>query len=342
MCSRRNSSLTTLLAIFFLGLMSWASQHAHSRPIVNLTMEARYEQWIAQYGRVYTDATERAHRFSIFKANVEYIDSANANGDRKYRLAVNQFADLTNDEFSSSLNGFIERSLLRTEELFRYGNMTNMPDAIDWRSMGAVTPIKYQGTTCGSCWAFSAVAVTEGITKIRTGNLISLSEQQLMDCDVNGNEHGCRGGTLEGSYKFIIQNRGITSDTNYPYTAAIGTCRDSEAVATIKGYEYVPANSELSLMKAAANQPVSVVIDAGGWDFKFYSGGLFTGQCGTKLDHAVTVVGYGTDEDGTDYWLVKNSWGTSWGEEGYIRMQRNVEAAQGLCGIAISASYPIA
>ncbi|KAI0524363.1 hypothetical protein KFK09_003730 [Dendrobium nobile] len=256
---------------------------------------------------------ERARRFSIFKANVEYIDSANANCDRKYRLAVNQFADLSNDEFSSSLNGFVEPSFPKTEELFRYGNMTNVPDAMDWRSIGAVTPVKYQGSTCGSCWAFSAVAVTEGITKLRTGNLISLSEQQLMDCDVNGNEHGCS-----------------------------GTCQASEAVATIEGYEYVPANSELSLKKAAANQPVSVVIDAGGWDFTFYSGGLFTGPCGTKLDHAVTVVGYGTEEDGTDYWLMKNSWGTSWGEEGYIRIQRNVEAAEGLCGIAISATYPIA
>ncbi|KAI3948636.1 hypothetical protein MKW98_027702 [Papaver atlanticum] len=124
-----------------------------------------------------------------------------------------------------------------------------------------------------------------------------------------------------------------------------GSCNTKKAdthAASINGYEDVPANNEASLLKAVSKQPVSVAIDASGQDFQFYSSGVFTGTCGTKLDHGVTAVGYGTDSDGTKYWLVKNSWGTSWGEDGYIRMQRDVDANEGLCGITMEASYPTA
>ncbi|KAI0495917.1 hypothetical protein KFK09_022224 [Dendrobium nobile] len=341
-----DSRSSTWLAIFLLGFLSWASQLTLSRPI-SLPMEVRYQQWMAQYGRVYKDPIEKARRFNIFKANAEYIDSANANAGRKYRLALNQFADFTNDEFSSSRNGFVDLSIVSNAEStseFRYGDVKDVPDAVDWRSKGAVTPVKDQGH-CGCCWAFSAVAATEGITKISTGNLISLSEQELVDCDTNGNDHACKGGTMDGAFDFIIKNGGITTEANYPYLGTNGTCNTqkaatAEAAATIKGYEDVPTNNEFALMQAVANQPVSVAIDANSSDFKLYAGGVFTGQCGTNIDHGVAVVGYGTDSEGTSFWLVKNSWGTSWGEQGYIRMQRNVTDAQGLCGIAIHPSYP--
>ena len=148
---------------------------------------------------------------------------------------------------------------------------------------------------------------------------------------------------MDNAFQFIIDNGGLTTEATYPYKTADGTCNtnktDSHA-ATISGYEDVHANNESSLLKAVANQPISVAIDASGSDFQFYSSGVFTGECGTDLDHGVTAVGYGTDSDGTKYWLVKNSWGTSWGETGYIKMQRDVDAAQGLCGIAMQASYP--
>lgn len=185
----------------------------------------------------------------------------------------------------------------------------------------------------------------EGITKLKTGKLISLSEQEVVDCDTKGEDQGCNGGLMDDAFKFIIKNGGLTTEANYPYTAADGTCNTHKSgshAATITGYEDVPANSEAALLKAVAKQPVSVAIDAGGFAFQFYSSGVFTGDCGTDLDHGVAAVGYGTTSDGTKYWLVKNSWGSSWGEKGYIRMERDVDAKEGLCGIAMQASYPTA
>lgn len=197
----------------------------------------------------------------------------------------------------------------------------------------------------GCCWAFSAVAAIEGINQLTTGKLASLSEQELVDCDIKGEDEGCNGGLMDDAFKFILQNHGIASEATYPYQGVDGKCsasKEASHAAKITGYEDVPANSEAALLKAVANQPVSVAIDAGGFDFQFYSSGVFTGQCGTELDHGVTAVGYGVSSDGTKYWLVKNSWGTGWGEGGYIMMQRDIAAKEGLCGIAMEASYPTA
>ncbi|KAG6777143.1 hypothetical protein POTOM_016947 [Populus tomentosa] len=285
---------THIFLPFLLILAAWATKIA-CRPLDEQEyMLKRHEEWMAQYGRVYGDMKEKEKRYLIFKENIERIEAFNNGSDRGYKLGVNKFADLTDEEFRAMYHGYKRQSSKLMSSSFRYENLSDIPASMDWRDAGAVTPVKHQGR-CGSCWAFSAVAAIEGIIKLKTGNLISLSEQQLVDCD---------GG-----------NRG---------------CGD------------VPKNNENALQQAVAQQPVSVIVDGGGRDFQFYKSGVFNGDCGTAQSHAVTAMGYGTNSDGTDYWLVKNSWGTGWGESGYMRMQRGIGASEGLCGIAMYPSYPTA
>nr|XP_043629357.1 senescence-specific cysteine protease SAG39-like [Erigeron canadensis] len=340
-------SFTNRSSVAFLVLLFLSASfitHTTSRLLPETSSYETHEQWMTRYGRVYKGSEEKEQRAKIYQENVQYIESFNNAMNKGYKLAINEFADLTNEEFRTTRNRFMAHECSPSSSSFRYENVTAVPSSMDWRKKGAVTPVKDQGQ-CGCCWAFSAVAAMEGITQLKTGKLISLSEQELVDCDTSGVDQGCEGGLMDNAFDFIVNNKGLTSESNYPYQGVDGTCNSNEAsnnAATITGHEDVPTNSESALLKAVASQPVSVAIDASGSAFQFYSSGVFTGECGTELDHGVTAVGYGTSDDGTKYWLVKNSWGTSWGQEGYIMMQRDVEAKEGICGIAMQASYPTA
>lgn len=288
-------------------------------------------------------AEEYATRFNNFKANMDLVERHN-NQNKDWSMALNEFAHLTHDEFTSRHVGgyaYYRRRFM--------GKMNNdllmakdLPSSVDWRNKGAVTPVKNQGQ-CGSCWAFSTTGSVEGITAIKTGQLVSLSEQQLVDCSGAEGNMGCNGGIMDQAFEYIIKNGGICSEEAYPYRASQGTCRASSCqnVATISGYANVPVRNADAFKAAIAQQPVSIAIEADQLGFQFYSGGVFTGSCGTNLDHGVLAVGYG-NSNGQDYWLVKNSWGASWGDQGYIMLGggSNYNSGAGQCGILLDPCYP--
>ncbi|QDP16893.1 hypothetical protein Tsubulata_033998 [Turnera subulata] len=305
-----------------------------------------YGWWLARNGKAYTCLQEKEARFEIFRSNLRYIDEQNSL-NRTYKLGLTKFADITNEEYRAIYLGTrfdAKRRIMKSKKPNpRYMNSGHkLPVHVDWRLNGAVNPIKDQGD-CGSCWAFSTIAAVEGINKIVTGELVSLSEQELVDCDRTYNA-GCNGGLMDYAFQYIINNGGMETEQDYPYLGVDGICnkeRKNTTVVSIDGFEDVLAFNEKALQKAVAHQPVSVAIEASGLDLQFYKSGVFTGDCGTALNHAVVIVGYGTDINGVEYWIVRNSWGREWGEDGYIRMERNVDYTDtGKCGIAIESSYP--
>ncbi|XP_062212441.1 senescence-specific cysteine protease SAG39-like [Phragmites australis] len=340
-----------ILAVLVVGSVCTAPRTLAARELAgedaaaDAVMAARHEKWMAQHGRTYKDEAEKARRLEIFRANAKLIDSFNAAGENGHRLATNRFADLTDEEFRAARTGYRRPLPAAGSGRFRYENLSlaDAPQSMDWRRMGAVTGVKDQGS-CGCCWAFSAVAAVEGLNKIRTGRLVSLSEQELVDCDVYGDDQGCDGGLMDNAFSFIAARGGLASESAYPYREEDGSCRSSAAAvraASIRGHEDVPANNEAALAAAVAHQPVSVAINGADYVFRFYDGGVLGGTgCDTELNHAITAVGYGTASDGTMYWVMKNSWGTSWGEGGYVRIRRGVRG-KGVCGLAKLPSYPV-
>ncbi|CAL2251912.1 unnamed protein product [Prunus armeniaca] len=333
-----------VIAIFIV-LGTLASQ-AISRTLSEASIAAKHDQWMTKYGRVYADNAEKERRFAIFKKNVQFVEKFNTEGNKTYKLGLNEHSDLSDEEFLRQRTGYKRATELTSSAniSFRYKDLspTDVPPSIDWREKGAVAPIKDQGS-CGCCWAFSAVAAVEGIIQIKTGNLISLSEQQLLDCTSGYDNQGCNGGFIPSTFEYIRQSGGIASEGNYPYHAVQGTCNANQPAVQITGYEKVPENSEEDLLKAVSMQPVSIAIVGSGNEFRNYQSGVFSAtDCGTRLDHAVTVVGYGTTEDGTKYWLLKNQWGESWGENGYMKILRDAGPPEGVCGLARDAYYPTA
>lgn len=244
---------------------------------------------------------------------------------------------------SKYLRGYLPH--LRTSSCKYTFEHTNeiLPDSIDWRDYDMVTPIKNQGQ-CGSCWSFSATGAIEGIYA-KTNKLTNFSEQQLIDCSVLYGNLGCNGGLMDNAFEYATDHY-MCSEENIPYEAKfdliINKCFNCNSIVELKGCVDVPTNNQTALKIAVSRQPVSVAIEADTDLFDDYEGGIISSSsCGTNLDHGVLIIGYGS-ENGEDYWLLKNSWGTSWGEKGFFRIKRDDnEESPGICGIASTASYPV-
>ncbi|KAL5201020.1 hypothetical protein ABZP36_035374 [Zizania latifolia] len=303
-----------------------------------------YEKWRGVH-TVTADLAEKKTKFEVFKKNANYVLDFNSKKGKPYKLGLNRFADMTLEEFKKKYTGAVKPAIdavKKAKIVMSKVAAGDVPASYDWRDYGAVTRVKDQ-RQCGSCWDFAGTAAVESINAIMTGNLLTLSEQQVLDCSGAGN---CEdGGTTPGVFEYAKET-GITLESNYPaYEAMDDQCRldtsTMNPLVKIDGYAAVAGNNEKALKQQVYLQPVTVYIEAS-YDFMLYTEGVFTGDdCGTRLDHAVVVVGYGVTQGDVRYWIVKNSWGEGWGENGYIRMIRDVDAKEGICGIAMYPFYPI-
>ena len=307
-----------------------------------------WEDWKAKHNRQYKHVLEHKSRFSIWNENKKYIDSMNSK-NLGYKLKLNSFADLSNEEFHRMAPPRSMRPPVTSQlqpglgGIFHGTNSLSAPSSIDWRTKGAVTPVKDQGS-CGSCWTFGSIGSVEGIWAIQNGELLRLSEQQIVDCSWVVNL-GCNGGYAQWAYQWMISNGGLALEGTYRYLAQNSWCKsyDKSSGVYVTGYKNVTSGDENALKEAVASVgPVAIAIDAAHLSFRFYAEGVYyEPECGNTendLDHEVLVVGYGTTSSGQDYWIVKNSWSTHWGDEGYVLMARN---KGNNCGVATDASFPV-
>jgi C1A family cysteine protease len=316
-------------------------------------VQEKFQTWQALFNVTIPDSaggsmlrgTTRAAGGSLeaFIANDKIISSHNARNDTTFALAHNQFSALTSAEFKAM---YLSAPMPRPEGVrpvdFGVSDTSALPSEVDWTTKGAVTPVKNQGS-CGSCWSFSTTGALEGAFFIKNGGLQSFSEQQLVSCASSSGNNGCNGGLMDAAFTWVKEQGGICTEDAYPYTGTDSAC--SSSCSTVPGSAPTTftdvAASESALQSALSKQPVSIAIEADQSALQLYSSGVLTGACGTNLDHGVLAVGYGTDADtNTDYYRVKNSWGGTWGDAGYINIERGSSQNGGQCGILLSASYP--
>ncbi|XP_075995410.1 cathepsin S, ortholog 1 [Genypterus blacodes] len=305
-------------------------------------LDEEWEEWKIKYHKVYNNQTELVYRRAVWEKNMKRVLRHNqgaSGGQHSFTLGINELSDMSAEEVNEKMNG------LKMDEPIHFQNwtlkqMSRLPESVNWMERGLVSPVRNQGP-CGSCWAFSAVGALEGQMKKRTGVLVPLSPQNLVDCSVKEGNHGCRGGNMGKAFRYVIANEGIDSESFYPYKHKDGICvYDAKGKAGYcSGYKYLPRGNEMSLQAAIATVgPVATAVNANLPSFHLYKRGVYdTPKCDPRrLNHAVLIVGYGADR-GKDFWLVKNSWGTSWGEGGFIRIARN---KRNMCGIATFPVYP--
>jgi len=356
------------IVALLLGVATAWNQEWTSEDIHEMDHLTTFKAWAEAFGRDYADLNEESHRFMVWMDNLYTIGETNSQ-QLSYKLGLNQFSDMTSDEFKHYVHGdkgacfrpqernnFIRNAFGRDLKLIKNKlfkddsplnveqEPTQLPATVDWSEKGVVTPVKNQGQ-CGSCWSFSATGALECNYAIKTGTLTSLSEQQLVDCaGIRYGCEGCNGGQMTGAMRYASNEGGLCSEEEYPYQARGGECKSSSCGTKYdanSGVDQVTPDSSTSLEEAVAKGCVSIGIEADQIAFQHYSSGVLDGKCGTSIDHGVLVVGYGT-EDGKDYWKVKNSWGETWGESGYINICRNCEANgdEGECGILMQPAVP--
>lgn len=302
-----------------------------------------FVEHMQKYDLEFKDGSEFVHRLELFIKSIETIEKHNADPSQTYTMGLNQFSHLTQSEWRDAVRlGSTRPPFLRRDGVEYHGEpLTAPPASVDWVKAGAVTSVKNQGQ-CGSCWSFSAAGAMEGGYQIATGKLVNFAEQELVSCDTFC--QGCNGGWMDDAFQWVMNVGGIQSAATTPYvsgtTKTSGTCQGTgNAVpgSAPSSYTNVVPGSISALMSAVAQQPVSIAIQANQNAFQYYSGGIITANCGTEIDHGVLIVGYGTDQ-GVDYWTIKNSWGTSWGEDGYVRIARS---SADMCGVMMYPSYPV-
>ncbi|XP_034409395.1 cathepsin S-like [Cyclopterus lumpus] len=306
-------------------------------------LDVQWELWKKTNEKQYRNEVEDVRRRELWERNLMLINDHNLEasmGLHTYELSMNHMGDLTPEEILQSYATLSPPTdIQRAPSAFAGTTGAGAPDTVDWRAKGYVSSVKNQGS-CGSCWAFSAVGALEGQLAKTTGKLVDLSPQNLVDCSGKYGNRGCNGGFMNQAFRYVIDNQGIDSEAAYPYRGQAQQCRYEAAdrAANCSGYSFLPPGDEGALKEALATiGPISVAIDATQRTFAFYRSGVYDdARCTQKVNHGVLVVGYGT-LNGDDYWLVKNSWGASFGDRGYIRMSRN---KKNQCGIALYGCYP--
>ncbi|XP_072453046.1 cathepsin L2-like [Notamacropus eugenii] len=336
---------------FYLCLASLCLGLAAAAPQFDRTLDAKWEQWKSQHGRTYGGTEEDNWRRATWEKNLKMIEMHNLEysaGKHSFRMEMNNFGDMSSEEFRQMMNGFTEKSFQGKTKgtLFREPLFEQIPKSVDWRDKGYVTPVKDElspNVPCYASWAFSATGSLEGQWFRKTGKLISLSEQNLIDCARHKGNYGCKGGFVSSAFEYVKKNGGIDPEESYPYERKDGNCRyrAETAIANVTGYVYIPSENETALQMAVATVgPISVTIDASHTSFRFYESGVYHDQlCSShNPNHAMLVVGYGADEKTKrKYWIVKNSFNTTWGMKGYVLVAKD---EYNHCGIATEACYP--
>jgi xylem cysteine proteinase len=323
-------------ALVFISLILVA---ALATPLHEQLIKDLYTQWKSTHKKAYTTEYENTVRFQIFSKN--YLQILKFNKEQSdVVLGLNQFADLTSEEFGALHTGLTPKTSNNNAKVASFQTPKDLPVSVDWRTKGAVTDVKNQGS-CGSCWAFSATGALEGFYFINNAKLVSFSEQNLVDCVTA--DQGCNGGLPSDAFAYTAQG-GIETEADYPYKGVDQKCAfdASKAIKTNPGgYANVTANNVTAMKTAIVNQPVSVGIQANQIVFQFYIKGVIKRLCGANLDHGVLVVGYDTSQ-GPEAFIVKNSWGGSWGVNGYVYISTDDSANKGagVCGILSMATVP--